>query len=139
VTWSDKAGHQRLVPRAALTEYTRKLVEQESTLERSSFDHLYKQVNAQRVRGIGHLTIYDTALGIGSYLGCLPSRVYLHRGTREGAKALAPLGRVDPHAESIVMSNLPTVFRKLQAYEVEDCLCLYEKAIRRIVSRMVSK
>lgn len=91
------------------------------------------------MRDVGPVALYDTAFRLGGYLGYLPSRVYLHGGTCEGAKALAPLGKVNHRAESIGMDDLPPTFRKLQAYEVEDCLCIYKEAIRHIVSRTVSR
>ena len=38
--------------------------------------------------GIGSLTVYDTATRIGAFLKLEPDRVYLHAGTRDGARAL---------------------------------------------------
>jgi hypothetical protein len=43
---------------------------------------------AEGVSGLGELYIYDTALRIGAKSGLEPDMVYLHAGTRKGAKAL---------------------------------------------------
>lgn len=42
----------------------------------------------REVAGIGELYVYDTAFRIGAYLRLPPTRVYLHAGTRDGARAL---------------------------------------------------
>src|SRR5688500_11883973 len=40
------------------------------------------------VYGVGEMYAYDVALRLGAKLDRLPTKVYLHRGTREGAKRL---------------------------------------------------
>jgi hypothetical protein len=56
------------------------------------------------ISDIGPLYEYDTALRIGSFLDRQPERVYLHAGTREGAKIFGLDGR------SIEKSDLPASF-----------------------------
>lgn len=105
-----------------------------STVRRSrTFHELHVRVRAAvaRVRGIGELAIYDTALRIGAYLGLRPRRVYLHRGTRRGAAALG-LGR---GRKMIEVGELPRPFQRLRPYEIEDCLCIYERELRRCAAR----
>jgi hypothetical protein len=46
--------------------------------------------------------------------------VYLHAGTREGARALNLSGKTIDVRE----------LRKLSAEEIEDCLCIYKDALR---------
>lgn len=76
----------------------------------------------------GEMTIYDTSQRIGMFLGHEPDRVYLHRGTREGAKALGFKGQL----AFILPSQLPRAFRKLKPSEIEDCLCIYRDEIAKL-------
>lgn len=54
-----------------------------------NFDDLHSVVWAaiKPIRGVGELATYDIAHRIGAYLRLKPELVYLHRGTRDGAKA----------------------------------------------------
>jgi hypothetical protein len=45
------------------------------------------------IKGLGELYVYDTALRIGAKIGLLPRRVYLHAGTRVGARHLALMAK----------------------------------------------
>jgi hypothetical protein len=73
--------------------------------------------------GLGELYLYDTALRISARKGALPRRIYLHAGTRAGAKAL----RLDTRGKAIDLSDLPPALRELEAHEIEDVLCIYKK------------
>jgi hypothetical protein len=66
--------------------------------------------------------VYDTALRIGAYLHLKPELVYLHAGTRIGARNLG----FDSSAEFIATRNFPDEFRCLSASEIEDVLCIYK-------------
>jgi ABC-type arginine/histidine transport system permease subunit len=66
--------------------------------------------------------VYDTALRLGANLRLLPREVYLHAGTRRGARALG----LDYRSESVSMRLLPAALRRLRPYEVEDVLCIYK-------------
>jgi len=59
--------------------------------------------------GLGELYCYDTALRLGAKLNLLPQRVYLHRGTRDGAKALG----LDHKARLLEVQTLPDVLQRL--------------------------
>ena len=72
--------------------------------------------------GLGDLYIYDAALRIGAFLGLSPEFVYLHAGTREGARALG-LGRGRAYLE---MRELPPPIRALSADEAESFICIYK-------------
>jgi hypothetical protein len=76
---------------------------------------------------IAELTVYDTSLRIGAKLGLYPRTVYLHRGSRDGARALG----LDRHAPFLRVEELPQPFRRLEPFEVEDCLCIYKKFFSR--------
>ena len=93
-----------------------------------TFDELYEQVAValRPIRGIGLLTIYDTAHRIGAFLHLSPEQVYLHAGVRTGAKAL---GLGDWRAK-LPMSMFPVVFQRLRPEQVEDCLCIYKSQLQ---------
>ena len=74
------------------------------------------------IRGIGELAVYDTALRIGAKLDLLPTQVYLHRGTRDGAAEI----RIDPRCPSITVAELASAFAVLEPHEIEDCLCIFK-------------
>jgi hypothetical protein len=80
------------------------------------------------IPGIGELALYDIAHRIGSYRGLRPVEIYLHAGTREGAKAL----ELPTNRKSLPMSSLPAGLRSLSAEEAEDLLCIYRKTLARI-------
>src|SRR5215468_2342022 len=65
--------------------------------------------------------VYDTALRIGAKLGVFPKEVYLHAGTRVGARKLG----LDASKPTVKMSFLPTHLRTLRPHEVEDVLCIF--------------
>jgi hypothetical protein len=94
-----------------------------------NFADLHELVRREigRIAGIGRLTVYDVATRIGAHLRLAPERVYLHAGTAEGAKSLG----IDA-GESVSRSALPGAFRRLSAYEIEDCLCRYKRQLARI-------
>jgi hypothetical protein len=91
----------------------------------ADFDELLAII-ANVVRDVhrtGELYAYDTALRISYHLDLLPTRVYLHAGTRAGARAL----HLPHNNESINASDLPPEPRHRPAHEVEDILCIYKE------------
>jgi len=85
-----------------------------------------------QVKGLGELYAYDTAHFIGIRLGLQPKRVYLHAGTRKGAAALGFLAP-PPYLEPC---QLPAQLLTLKPCEMEDFLCIYEAAIRKLRGRL---
>lgn len=77
------------------------------------------------IDGIGELTVYDTALRIGTYLGLEPELIYLHAGVRGGVKALG----LNHRLHTLEKSKLPREFHVLGPHEIEDCLCIYKKEL----------
>jgi hypothetical protein len=77
------------------------------------------------IPGIGELTVYDTALRIGAHFGLEPERVYVHAGTREGARALG----FENRRTTIDMNELPEPLQRLSAREAEDMLCIYKHSL----------
>lgn len=110
--------------RAALPRIKKKLVES------ADFAALFAIVEGAvgGICGIGKLTVYDTALRLGAYLGKRPQVVYLHRGTREGAKALG----IGCERRVLETKELPEPLRELEPHELEDLLCIYKEELRRI-------
>ena len=114
--------HQRRIPRVALEASERRLLVNLPQLRRArTFDELFALVEALigPIPNIGDLTVYDTALRIGARLGLEPEAVYVHAGTREGARALG----LDVEGRTIETSELPKPLQRLSAREAEDFLC----------------
>ena len=57
-----------------------------------------------------------------------PDRVYLHSGTREGARALG----LAAERSFLPMDELPPELRRLKPREVEDLLCIYKGELKRL-------
>ncbi len=126
-----RSGHHRRRTPTQLAHGKTKLIALFSQIKRcESFDQLHKLVvkATDRVKGLGELYGYDTAYVIGVRLGLRPKKVYLHAGTRKGAQALGFPGNL-PHLEP---SDLPAELQLLKACEMEDFLCIYEAAFRKL-------
>ncbi|MGI6079089.1 MAG: hypothetical protein ACOYCB_13215 [Fastidiosipilaceae bacterium] len=65
---------------------------------------------------------------MGAFRKILPDHVYLHAGTLEGVENLG----FDNPPDKLAMSDLPSEFRKLEAYEVENCLCIYKEHFKAV-------
>lgn len=118
-----RCSHQRRIPRRSLAA-ARRAIERLDLEEMASFEELHDaiEVATKSISRIGPLTVYDTALRLGAYLGLEPRMVFLHAGTRSGAVALG-LGN---GAQRLPMSALPPPFRHLKPREAEDCLSIYK-------------
>ena len=90
-----------------------------------SFSDLYEMVRREiaPIRGIGPLTVYDIADRIGSIHCLTPEHVYLH------ARPLYTAHRLGIDDEIVPVNRFPKAFHRLQAYEIEDCLCVYSHQI----------
>lgn len=122
-------GHQTRIRRQSIAHARTALLAAEDAIARAeSFDALVN-IFARQLRdvpGTGELYRYDTAFRIGAYLGRLPERVYLHSGTRAGARALG----LPYQKDALEMSEVPAELRHRAAYEVEDILCIYKDVFR---------
>lgn len=118
--------HQRRIPSTSLVKVRRRLLAVDFRTCKS-FDDLHAAVNdaIADIHMIGALFVYDVSQRIGAFLRLAPERVYLHRGTLEGALALG-LGR---GREWIDLAELPEAFRRLTPAEAEDCLCIYKRQL----------
>ncbi len=118
-------SHQRRLRGSVLRKARNILVDAAKELWRCpSFDQFHRLIQEllNGMRGLGELYYYDTALRIGARMGLMPKRVYLHRGTRDGAHAL----RLDWRADSLDPRTLPKALAVLKPHEIEDFLCIYK-------------
>jgi hypothetical protein len=119
--------HQRRIPRAVLELAEARLQAASDRLAGAAdFAALHAVVDSEigDIRGIGALTMYDIAHRIGAYFRKAPEFVYLHAGTKIGARVFNITGDfVDPKA-------LPKEFSRLSPPEIEDCLCIYKDELR---------
>lgn len=120
-------SHQEQIPEAVLAQ-ARDVLLPLGYSDASTFAELYEKVAValRPIRGIGLLTIYDTAHRLGAYLKLSPEEVYLHAGVRVGAKALG----LDDRPAKLPMSIFPPAFQKLSPEQVEDCLCIYNSQLQ---------
>ncbi|SRR5581483_493743 len=115
--------HQRRIPRASLEKVQRRL--RKAPLKQcGTFHELLTVVDeaTEEVPKVGELMVYDTALRIGANLGLEPDRVYLHAGTRVGARKLG----FGASAHWIDRRDLPETLRSLPPWQVEDILCIFK-------------
>jgi len=134
----DDAGHryshQRRVKSQAIREATRRLADSHDEIRRcSSFHDLWNLLvlRLSPIEGIGELYIYDTALRIGAHLRLPPQKVYLHAGTRIGARELGLVPASDGSKRWLEPQELPTLLRDLAPSDVENLLCIYKDRLSR--------
>jgi hypothetical protein len=118
-------SHQRRLTRAALEDAYAAVSERAKQIgEARDFDQLFNIVGAavDDIPGLGELYVQDTALRICAKLNLFPTRVYLHAGTREGARALG----LDARTDALYIADLPRKFHALKPHEIEDVLYIFK-------------
>lgn len=140
-------SHQNRIPQLILDEWSNAVAGKVRALRAaSSFDALYIILKQTNVKGIGELTIYDSATRIGRYLKKYPERIYLHAGTRTGLRKL--MGKVK--GSYLFKNELPPELRqsRLSCSAIENLLCIYKDALdplldgqsfQRALSKVASK
>jgi hypothetical protein len=121
-------SHQRRIKRAAIQEALSILSNESHRIERSrTFAELFELINTalEDIPGIGELHVYDTSLRIGAKLNLFPEKVYLHAGTRLGARALGLRANA-----ALKISELPKELRALKPHEIEDVLCIFKDELK---------
>jgi len=122
----ERLDHQRRIRRGAVPEAEVALMKSASLLRRvASFAELLQaiEITLRPIFGIGELYCYDAALRLGCYLSLAPEYVYLHAGTRKGARAFATLrGKIS----LLPREAFPEELRNRSAGEIENILCVYE-------------
>ncbi|BCS54582.1 hypothetical protein [Geobacter sp. SVR] len=124
---NKKHPHQYRIPNITLKAWVKAIFAQECIIKScKSFDELLSLLEAQRLKGIGALAIYDTALRIGFSKNFYPTLIYLHAGTAVGAAQVANIrGK-----QTLDRSELPPPFKALKPHEVEDCLCICKRQLQ---------
>jgi len=97
-----------------------------------SFDELLQKIEmlVGHIDGIGDLYVYDTALRIGFFRKLAPRLVYLHAGTRVGARRLGLTTHRRLHLEVADVLAVAPEFQELTAGEIEDVLCIYKNTLK---------
>jgi hypothetical protein len=124
-----RLGHQTRLRGSLLRKARSSLLDAAQELRRcDSFDQLHNLIkeHLKGIRGLAGLYYYDTALRIGASLRLMPKRVYLHSGTRDGARALG----LDSRADSLDPRALPKELGVLEPYEIEDFLCICKDKLK---------
>lgn len=80
------------------------------------------------VRGVGKLRRYDSALGIAAWKRVMPPKVYLHASTRQGGEAIG----LNTTQYAVETAELAAQFCRLNPFEIEDCLCVYNSVVTRV-------
>lgn len=127
-------SHQRRLKKVALKQALGVLLDDSEAIRHArDFDHLFDLIEGavKRIPGIGELYVYDTAFRIGANLNLFPSRIYLHAGTRRGARVLG----LDDSRATLNVSALPKAFRILEPHELEDVLCIFKDELKTALSR----
>ncbi len=125
----QRFGHQKRLKRTVLEEAKERLLRNKEKIEKCrSFDELFAliEILTQPVEGIGELYVYDTSFRIGVFLNLYPKRVYLHAGTRTGARYLG----LDTEAKFLEQSVFPSEFDQLKPFEIEDVLCIFKDDLK---------
>lgn len=119
-------SHQRRIPQGALQEARTALLAVKAAIrDAHDFAELLTIITSalDDVYRTGELYRYDTTLRLGYYLNLPPMKVYLHAGTRTGARALhLPFKNafLEPH-------EVPSELRSRPEAEIEDILCIYKE------------
>jgi hypothetical protein len=126
-----KHDHQWRIPPALLEELRKGLMKKQDAI-RSSRDFealmaITEQV-ASKIWKNAELTIYDTTHRLAVYRGIEPEHVYLHAGTREGARELGLPG----NKKFLRLQDMPMPLQRLKPYELENLFCTSRKAFRKL-------
>ena len=117
--------HQRRIPRSSLEEAERRLLTNLPQLRAcktfAELNDLVEQL-IRPIHMIGELTVYDISLRIGARFDLEPEVVYLHAGTRAGARKLG----LDWKAHALEPDELPEPLREIKPHQAEDVLCIYK-------------
>ncbi|WP_322014909.1 hypothetical protein [Paraburkholderia sp. J12] len=124
----QRFSHQYRLTRANLKRAHETLKKHRPQIEEAeSFDDVFKIVEGivAEIPGLGELYTYDTALRISAALQIKPEHVYLHAGTKVGAKRLG----IDTKRVFIHRSDLPNDLQQLKPHEIESFLCIYKNQL----------
>lgn len=119
--------HQKRIPISVLEQWSNHILQKQQEISNcSDFEDLYNCIKNIKekgeIKGIGELTVYDTAFRLGIHLDKLPSdKVYLH------ANAVIPgYTKLFIPAKKLVDNFYK---HNMSAYMIEDFLCVFHKNI----------
>ncbi|MCO5411104.1 hypothetical protein [Ralstonia mojiangensis] len=117
-------SHQCRIRLAPMRKAKELLLRARKQLEaNTTFDdlHTFLAATFTDIPGLGALYTYDTALRLGFFLGLEPTSVYLHAGTKVGARALGVTA-----SRMVRVSSLPSALQVLPPHEIENFLCIFK-------------
>lgn len=85
------------------------------------FELIHKEIERE-VYGIGEMYTYDISFYLSVNLGFKPKYVYLHKGTKIGARKLG----LNVNRIYIAKDEFPEEFKELEVYDIENLLCIYK-------------
>lgn len=149
--------HQYRMPTSTILAVNKLLQKERSHLQDiKDFDSLHDEVKScikkyninksKVIKGFGNLAIYDFSLRFGKQLGLYPDKVYVHAGTWDGAKALEKLNVLKTIIKNKnTFQRIPILqfyesgacegFKKLNASQIEDFLCVYHKFLEELTEK----
>tara|TARA_R110000737_G_scaffold254346_1_gene263718 strand:- start:1897 stop:2565 length:669 start_codon:yes stop_codon:yes gene_type:complete len=134
--FKDSDGNTRGVKNIILSSMASKLISKENELiEAQSFEEVYELVKSIKVTGFGELSNYDAAVRISSYLDFKPTDIYLHAGTRIGAKHLEDKGLLPEGSlleTKLPLDIFPQPIQELDAIQIENFLCSFKESLKKI-------
>lgn len=120
--------HQRRIKKDALAECIEALRDAEQKLrEARNFLELFWVVEKafDKIDGAGELAVYDAADRLGHYFNHTPTLIFMHAGTRKGARKIrGPYRREE--AWAMHARELPDGLKELTCRGAEDVLCSYK-------------
>lgn len=120
-----KHPHQHRLTNKVLHQFADRLLgNADKIIASKNFSDLHTIVSDLSLRGIGTLTLYDTAHRIGLRLKIHPDKVYMHRGTRTGAEKILKRKIKEPYLDKSAFKD----FVHLRCDEIEDILCIYKSS-----------
>jgi hypothetical protein len=129
-------SHQRRLTRESLQRGKQAIMGMLGSFQKAeSFAEVLQMLRGitSQVHGLGELYAYDTALRISAKTGHEPQQVYLHAGTKVGAKRLG----IHTNRDYVAMAELPKALHSLKPHEVESFLCIYKNHFGGIGERRV--
>lgn len=120
-------SHQWCIAKHVYPEAKQLLLGAKGQLSRSrSFAELHHLVDQAigGIHGAGPLFVYDVAARLGLFLQLQAELIYLHAGTKIGARKLLAVPRL---GQTLGIEKLPKVLHSLTPAELESFLCIYAK------------
>ena len=129
-----RCRHQARLKNSAIEEAEKKLQKIKGELEEcNDFEELHHKVKKISVKGFGNLATYDFCLRFGWKKGIYPQKfVYLHAGTKEGAKELKrllPELNSKEYEDRLPIGLLPKNIQDLGAIHIENLMCIFKSRL----------